>query len=380
MEKGGSMYSFTILLVIAVLGGVIAYVGDKLGTKIGKKRISVLDMRPKHSSILITVLTGMFIAALTIGVMAYVSEDARIALFGIENIKNQLHDLTDSVSSKNKEIEFTQKILIEKNRLLADVDKNISMLTGEKQKAEQALVVAQKEAMEARALKQQLQSEVEELNIQASKLREGIKTVRQGQIIFQAGEVVGGGVLKTGIDEEKNQQELNRFLEEVNVKLMQHLQIKDKNMRILQVGDLVVKELLTHMKQAEGSIYVRLLAAGNLVYGDPVFIIPQVLPNKLLYPRASIIHERVVDMRGQDEQKILVDVLKAVNAAAIAQGAIPDPMTGTVGDMPISDMLNITNDFKRNSNMMVKITVIAKKDIYIADNLAIDIVIEKVPY
>ena len=161
---------------------------------------------------------------------------------------------------------------------------------------------------------------------------------------------------------------------------MQHLQIKDKNIRILQVGDLVLKELLTHMKQAEGSVYVRLLAAGNLVYGDPVFIVPQVLPNKLLYPRSAVIYKRVVDMRGQDEQKILVDVLKAVNAAAIAQGAIPDPMTGTVGDMPISDMFNITNEFKKNANMVVKITVIAKKDIYIADNLAIDIVLEKVLY
>ena len=39
------MYSITILLVIAVLGGAIAYVGDELGTKIGKKRVSVLAMR-----------------------------------------------------------------------------------------------------------------------------------------------------------------------------------------------------------------------------------------------------------------------------------------------------------------------------------------------
>ncbi len=367
------MYSVTILLVIALMGGIIAYVGDKLGTKIGKKRITVMTLRPKYSSILIAVLTGMLIAIATVGATAYISEDVRTALFGMEKIKAQLHDLSDSVNSKNKEIEFTQSILSSKNKQLADVDRNIAQLSREKQQAE-------REALEAGVVKQRLQKEIEELNVQSSKLRENIKTVRQGQIIFQAGEVVGGGVLKTGLDETKNQQELERFLGIVNNNLVEQLRVEDKNIRILQVGDLVYKELLTRMKQAEGSISVRLLAGGNLVYGDPIVAVPQILPYKLLYSRGELVYEKIMDLRGHNPQQVLLDVLNEVNAVAISKGAIPDPLTGMVGNIPITQMLNITGEFQKNIGSTVKVSVFSKQDTYVADSLLIDVVLEKVNF
>ena len=55
-----------VLLIIAVilLSGLIAYLGDQIGMKVGKKRISVFGLRPKYTSIIITVFTGVLIAAL----------------------------------------------------------------------------------------------------------------------------------------------------------------------------------------------------------------------------------------------------------------------------------------------------------------------------
>ena len=59
-------------LVLLVAGGVIAYVGDRLGTYIGKKRLSAWGLRPRHTAMLYTVLSGGFIAVLTLGaLMAY---------------------------------------------------------------------------------------------------------------------------------------------------------------------------------------------------------------------------------------------------------------------------------------------------------------------
>lgn len=373
------MYSITILLVIAVLGGAIAYVGDELGTKIGKKRVSVLAMRPKHSSILITVITGMLIAALTVGVMAYVSEDVRTALFGMDEIRAQLNRLNDSVATKGKEIEFTQYILAEKNKTLGEVDKNIAALTGEKQKAETALIQAQKDAKEALVVKQQLQEDIEQLNLQAKRLQEGLKMVRQGQIIFQAGELVGSGLLKTGVDEDANIKEVEAFLHNINTRLVNQLNIDNKELRILQLGELAETELLTRMKQAQGgSLYVRLVAAGNLVYGDPVYVVPQIAQNKLLYDRGAVIYRKEIDLRGQNEQQVLLKVLQEVNAAAVAKGVLPDPMTGTVGNLNIGEMVNITGEFQKNANALVVITAKARKDIYTADRLEIDITVQKV--
>ncbi|GDX41017.1 hypothetical protein LBMAG21_13090 [Armatimonadota bacterium] len=58
---------WTVLVFIGmvVLGGFISYFGDLLGRRIGKKRVRVLGMRPKHTAILITSLTGSFLVVLS---------------------------------------------------------------------------------------------------------------------------------------------------------------------------------------------------------------------------------------------------------------------------------------------------------------------------
>lgn len=54
------------LVALVVLGGFLSYYGDLQGRRWGKKRVSILGLRPKHTAILITSLTGAFIALLSI--------------------------------------------------------------------------------------------------------------------------------------------------------------------------------------------------------------------------------------------------------------------------------------------------------------------------
>jgi predicted nucleic acid-binding Zn-ribbon protein len=65
------------LFLIVVVSGGIAYAADKLGKKLGKKRLSVFGLRPKHTAALGTVLLGMAVSLLTIGLVAALSKDAR---------------------------------------------------------------------------------------------------------------------------------------------------------------------------------------------------------------------------------------------------------------------------------------------------------------
>ena len=48
-----------ILLIITIMGGLIAFLGDKIGTKVGKRRMSLFGLRPKHTSIIVTIVTGI---------------------------------------------------------------------------------------------------------------------------------------------------------------------------------------------------------------------------------------------------------------------------------------------------------------------------------
>ena len=71
------MFGVSLILLLAIMGGVIAFLGDKLGSKIGKKRLSVLGLRPHYTSILMTVISGICIAAVTMGILTGASQEAR---------------------------------------------------------------------------------------------------------------------------------------------------------------------------------------------------------------------------------------------------------------------------------------------------------------
>src|SRR5688572_13364146 len=56
-----------LIFLLLALCGFIAYIGDLLGRRLGKKRLSVFGLRPKHTAILLTIVTGVLIAAVTFG-------------------------------------------------------------------------------------------------------------------------------------------------------------------------------------------------------------------------------------------------------------------------------------------------------------------------
>lgn len=84
-------------LLAAVLAGGIAYLGNHLGRQIGKKRMSVLGMRPRHTSNFITVLTGSLIAVATLTLAAILSQEVRGVLTGIDDKRRELARLESEV-------------------------------------------------------------------------------------------------------------------------------------------------------------------------------------------------------------------------------------------------------------------------------------------
>ena len=67
------MYSLYLIGVLVLTGGAIAFIGDRLGTRIGKKRLSIFGLRPRHTSIIVTIITGILITAATFGILAAAS-------------------------------------------------------------------------------------------------------------------------------------------------------------------------------------------------------------------------------------------------------------------------------------------------------------------
>ncbi len=63
------------------MSGLIAYLGDLVGRKVGKKRLTLFGLRPRYTSVIITVITGILIAAFSITLIFTAFSNVRTALF-----------------------------------------------------------------------------------------------------------------------------------------------------------------------------------------------------------------------------------------------------------------------------------------------------------
>lgn len=73
-----------IFLLVALLAGGIAMLGNQLGRKIGRRKMTVFGMRPRHTSIFITTVTGSLIACLTLALAMIFSQDVRDVVRGTQ--------------------------------------------------------------------------------------------------------------------------------------------------------------------------------------------------------------------------------------------------------------------------------------------------------
>ncbi|HIK10619.1 MAG TPA: DUF3084 domain-containing protein [Oscillatoriaceae cyanobacterium M33_DOE_052] len=100
--------AYILILVVLVLGGLIATLGDRLGTKVGKARLSLFKLRPKQTATVVTIITGIMISATTLGVLFASSESLRKGVFQLDEILKQrrraVRELTE-VSAEKDQIE-----------------------------------------------------------------------------------------------------------------------------------------------------------------------------------------------------------------------------------------------------------------------------------
>lgn len=84
----GSMIFLTVVIVLA--SGLIAYVGDFVGRKMGRKRLTLFGLRPRHTAIVISISVGMIIAILTLTATLLVNKGIRDAFFRLDQLRADL--------------------------------------------------------------------------------------------------------------------------------------------------------------------------------------------------------------------------------------------------------------------------------------------------
>lgn len=367
------MVGIRLIIIMAIVGGFIAFLADKMGSKIGKKRLSVFGLRPKHTSILLTVLSGTIIAVLTISVMAISSNSARVALFGMEQLQKELKMLNEEKATAGAELAQAKGKVDEQNKKISLLDAKIKDAEAQNDEMEAKLsslndmyARAQSEVGSLTQSKLQLTNEVADLEKTTEQLRKGIINMREGQLYYRAGEVVFAGVMRGGLKHEENEVQMNWLLQSANEAALQRLGVQhdEKPLQAIWINKNIVDEAVAALDNSKSNKFFRIRTVANIFVGELAVCDIEMVDNNFVYPNGTLIYSQHYSLQGSETayEGLIMDFLTQVNHSAVNAGVLPDPMTGKVGSMDAATVIEAANAMRRTSGDFT-LSAYAKGDI-----------------
>lgn len=114
----GTIGGIAIVIGITLIAGLIAYIGDRVGHQVGRKRMTLFGLRPKYTSTIVAVATGMTIALVAEIVTLASSPYARAAFFHLSEINNRVNELQAQADTLERVRE--QNIVVNRGELMYD--------------------------------------------------------------------------------------------------------------------------------------------------------------------------------------------------------------------------------------------------------------------
>lgn len=380
-----------LIVVLVLTGGVIAFIGDRLGSKVGKKKLSLFGLRPRHTSILVTIITGILITTVTFGILAIASKDVRTALFGMNklkaelnekqsmleeasgalvNVKNDLNTTKEEYAKSKKDLEETQEdleIAQQADELLRQEQVALQNINQELWSDNQTLIEHNQSLAENNqfllANNESLKADNLELEKTNNDLQEGIENIRERPIIYRVGELLASGVIKKTDDSVKIQNDLNQIIALANSKIIDRLGTEGSKDGVW-IYPIEYQKAMDRLKQAKGDTVIRLIVAANLVKGDPVLTELEMHPNRVVYQENEFVYQKIynVPIDGSNSEMLISDFLRNVNMTAINNGILPNPLTGTVGVINGNQIYAIEKALAENRGKDVLISAFAAAD------------------
>ncbi len=173
---------FVLLFAVACLGGVIATVGDRIGMKVGKSRLSLFNLRPRQTATLVSVATGMVASFSTLLLLIALDDRLRQGLFQLDDIQAELADAQSDLEATQAERDDVESTLQESTQLQEEAQSRLLETNESLQTA-----IAREEETLNRLL--DTQAQLDSVSEQASSLRDeigGLRSERQALIAEQA--------------------------------------------------------------------------------------------------------------------------------------------------------------------------------------------------
>lgn len=159
-------------MLVILLGGAIAFFADWLGRTLGKKRLHLGRIRPRHVAAGATVIAGILIPLITVLVVSAASVDVRKWILEGRSAIRETQELRQLRDSLRAEIAKQQDELAQRQELLDRQRKELASVQAERDK-----LVAQ--TAELRGRLESLQGTIRDLNGRLASLRGTLANLRQ---------------------------------------------------------------------------------------------------------------------------------------------------------------------------------------------------------
>jgi uncharacterized protein (DUF3084 family) len=379
-----SEFNWQLIFIIVAISAVVTYVGDVLGMRIGKKRISLMGMRPRYTSTVITTFTGVAVAILTLFAAAYMSVSVRAAFFGVNYLEREIalliqdqHDREDQLDRMEFDLSMANIDLSAMERSLTTASDDLADVSGKLAEAQRQVTGLEDESarlsLQVRALdeeKRGMEAAVADLRAETAQLKSGLAEMREGRVIAFQGELLA----QVPVDGKASRADVDAALAKLIRLAEETLVVKNRESGILTSGDVPPKVAMAEdeRKKVYSALVgsperrlLRLIAPANVVQGQLVNGHAEIFDSRLIFRKDEVLMTETI--RGGLEQSEAADVLytmlKQLNGVSVAKGILPDPISGAVGNLDTLDFYDAVDSISEFIEER-SVTLMAADDIY----------------
>jgi len=373
-----------LILALLLLGGVLSTLGDRLGSKVGKARLSLLGLRPRSTAVVITVLTGSLISAISLGLMLLVSDRLRTGLFELDQLERRLRDGREALDRSQRELRAAEEGRQEARSQLAMVEAQAGSL-----RRELAPLIQQRQQLERE--RDQLSREIgakdadirrnrEELARLNSRINAGAKelqqletnliALRRGDVVISSGQPLE--IAKVRIEQpDQARPVIEALLRQTNTNVYQRVlpgEAPKRQILLVPRSDITKLEGILSKK---GDWVVSLISAANVLKGErQVVAFPDVRRNKLVVKAGEQLATTMLegDERSAEQVRSRLNVLlaSAYNTVkrdgSLASGLQFDAssvneLTRALTDRPAGQAVQLQAISRRNSDVVDPVAV-----------------------
>ncbi|WP_036901412.1 MULTISPECIES: DUF3084 domain-containing protein [Prochlorococcus] len=263
------MTGWLLIIFLLVLGGVLSTLGDFLGSKIGKARLSIFKLRPRRTAVLITILTGSFISSISLMLMLLVDRQLRDGLFRLNDIQAELKQSRLALLPLKKQRELLEQRI---------------------KKGENDLV----------------------------KLEKDLIALRQGEVVITSGQSLGAFIIQ--LDDTTNiKKEIENIFRTANLNAFSRVMPgAPADRRLILIRKDHVEKMQSIISDRRKWV-INIRSAGNVLLGEKyVYAFPEVLLNKNIVAKDEVIASNTLNSK-EFTNDYLNNQIKLLLASTLAE-------------------------------------------------------------